>query len=151
MLNVFPAQPDPDRLGQIIGRNAQGHLLAELHHAVEPQFLEFFVVQDDARTGRRQRIYLTQVVDIGYSRQAGNDSNFDVYTFRRNLNPDVPLSNDDQAIIAKNVIALRLLGCIEQAQIMESFTLPGILAFVRRPRPDEYEVLAASPLATAIS
>lgn len=151
MLNVFPAQPDPDRLGQIIGRDAQGHLLAELHHAVEPQFLEFFVVHDDARTGRRQRTYLTQVVDIGYSRQASNDSNFDVYTFRRNITPDEPLSNDDQAIIAKNVIALRLLGCIEQAQIVESFTLPGILAFVRRPRHDEYAILAASPLAAAIS
>lgn len=147
MLNVFPARPDPDRLGQVVGRDAQGRVLAELHHAVEPQFLQFFVVQDDLRSGRRTRTYLAQVVDIGYSRQASNDSNFGVYTYRRNLSPDEPLSNDDQAIIAKNVIALRLLGCVERGQIVECFTLPGILSFVRRPGKKEYALLAASPLA----
>jgi hypothetical protein len=67
---------------------------------------------------------------------------------RRNQNPDVPLSNDDQAILAKNVMTLRLLGCIEDQQITECFTLPGILSFVRRPTNSEYAVLAASPLAS---
>jgi hypothetical protein len=147
MLNIFPTQPDPDRIGQIIGCDPQGRLLAELHHAVEPQFLQFFIIHDDSRSGRLPRTYLVQVIDIGYARQASNDSNFGVYVYRRNQNPDEPLSNDDQAIIAKNVVMLRLLGCIEGRKITESFTLPGILSFIRRPTDDEYAILAASPLA----
>jgi hypothetical protein len=148
MTNIFPSQPDPDRLGQIIGRDIKGWLLAELHHAVEPQILQFFVIHDDSRTGRAPRIYLAQVVDIGYARQASNDSNFGVYLYRRNQNPDQPLSNDDQAIIAKNIISLHLLGCIEGQQITESFTLPGILSFLRQPTAAELDILAASPLAS---
>jgi hypothetical protein len=87
------------------------------------------------------------VVDIGYARQASNDSNFEVYTYRRNQRPDEPLSNDDQAIIAKNIVMLRLLGSIENQQITECFTLPGILSFIRQPTSSEYAILAASPLA----
>ena len=147
MFSVFPTQPDPNRLGQIIGRNPHGYLLAELHHAVEPQFLQFFIIHDDSRSGRTPRTYLAQVIDIGYARQASNDSNFGVYLYRRNQNPDEPLSNDDQAIIAKNIVELRLLGCIAGQQITESFTIPGILSFIRRPTDEEYAVLAASPLA----
>lgn len=146
MTTVFPERPDPDRLGQLIGRDGKGHLLVELHHAVEPQFLQFFVVRDDSRSGRTPRTYLTQVVDIGYARQASNDSNFGVYMYRRSLSPDEPLTSDDQAIIAKNVVALRLLGTVEHGRIAEAFTLPGILSFVRRPTADEYDALAASPL-----
>ena len=70
-----------------------------------------------------------------------------MYLFRHSQNPDEPLSNDDQAIIAKNVVILRLLGCIEGDKIVEAYTLPGILSFVRRPTDQEYAVLAASPLA----
>ena len=147
MLDIFPSQPDPEQLGQLIGRDPQGRLLAELHHAVEPQYLQFFIIRDDSRAGRTPRIYLAQVVDIGYARQAGNDANFGVYLFRHSQNPDEPLSNDDQAIIAKNVVILRLLGCIEGNKIVEAYTLPGILSFVRRPTDQEYAVLAASPLA----
>lgn len=147
MLNIFSTQPDPNRLGQIIGRDTQGLLIAELHHAVEPQFLQFFIIDDDSRSGRTPRTYLSQVVDIGYARQASNDSNFEVYTYRRNQRPDEPLSNDDQAIIAKNVVMLRLLGSIENQQITECFTLPGILSFIRQPTSSEYAILAASPLA----
>lgn len=146
MLNIFPTEPDPDRLGQIIGSDVQGRLLAELHHAVEPQFLQFFVVRDDSRSGRPQRTYLTQVVDIRYARQASNDSNFGVYMYRRNQSPEEPLSNDDQAVLGKNVIVLRLLGVIQGNRIAEAFTLPGILSFIRRPIEEEYTVLAASPL-----
>lgn len=146
MLNIFPTEPDPDRLGQIIGSDAQGRLLAELHHAVEPQFLQFFVICDDSRSGRPQRTYLTQVVDIRYARQASNDSNFGVYMYRRNQSPEEPLSNDDQAVLGKNVIVLRLLGVIQGNHIAEAFTLPGILSFIRRPIEEEYTVLAASPL-----
>lgn len=147
MLNIFPTEPHPDQLGQVIGRDTQGRLLAELHHAVEPQFLQFFVIHDDSRSGRTPRTYLAQVVDIGYARQASNDSNFGVYMYRRSQSPDEPLSNDDQAIIAKNVVTLRLLGCIDDQQIVECFTLPGILSFLRRPVEAEYAILAASPLA----
>jgi hypothetical protein len=146
MLNIFPTEPDPENLGQIIGRDAQGRLLAELHHAVEPQFLQFFIIRDDSRSGRIPRSYLAQVVDIGYARQASNDPNFGIYVYRRNQNPDEPLSSDDQAIIAKNIVALRLLGRIEGQQILESFTMPGILSFIRRPTDSEYAIVAASPL-----
>jgi hypothetical protein len=146
MLNIFPTQPDPDCLGQIIGSDSQGRLLAELHHAVEPQFLQFFVIRDDSRSGRTPRTYLTQVVDIRYARQASNDSNFGVYLHRRNQNPEEPLSNDDQAVIGKNVVVLRLLGVMRDDRIAEAFTLPGILSFIRRPTGEEYTVLAASPL-----
>lgn len=149
MMSIFPAQPDPDRLGQIIGRDPQSRLVAELHHAVEPEFLEFFVIQDDARTGRTSRTYLAQVLDIGYARQAGTDSNFGVYIYRRNQNPEQLLSDDDQAIIAKNVIMLRLLGYFENNQLRECFTLPGILSFLRKPTSDEYAILASSPLIQA--
>lgn len=146
MLNIFPTEPDADCLGQIIGSDMQGRLMAELHHAVEPQFLQFFVIRDDSRSGRTPRTYLTQVVDIRYARQASNDSNFGVYMHRRNQNPEEPLSNDDQAVIGKNVVILRLLGVIQERRIAEAFTLPGILSFIRRPTDDEYTVLAASPL-----
>jgi hypothetical protein len=148
MLNIFSTEPDPDRLGQIIGSDTQGRLLAELHHAVEPQFLQFFVIRDDSRSGRIPRVYLAQVVDIRYARQASNDSNFGVYMHRRNHSPDELLSNDDQAVIGKNVVVLRLLGVIRGNRIVEAFTLPGILSFIRRPTHDEYMVLAASPLAS---
>ncbi len=149
MLNIFPSSPEPERLGLLVGKDSMGHLLAELHHAVEPQFLQFFVVGDDSRSGRPSRTYLTQVIDIGYTRQASNDANFGVYAHRRNQYPDEPLSNDDQAVIAKNMITLRLLGSLEDDTIAECFTLPGILSFVRRPTDDEYAILAASPLADA--
>ena len=130
-----------------VGRDTQGHLIAQLHHAVEPQFLQFFVIHDDSRSGHTPRLYLSQVMDIGYARQASNDSNFGVYVCRRNQSPDEPLSNDDQAIIAKNVVMLRLLGCMEGQNITECFTLPGILSFIRQPTSNEYAILAASPLA----
>jgi hypothetical protein len=151
MPNIFPSTPDPDRLGQITGRDYKGLLLAELHHAVEPQFLQFFIIHDDSRSGHISRTYLSQIIDISYSRQASNDSNFGVYIYRRNQNPDDPLSNDDQAVIAKNVISLRLLGYIEEQRITECFTIPGILSFIRRPTPAEYAVIAASPLVDAIA
>lgn len=147
MFNIYSTTPNPQQLGQIIGCDAKGLLQAELHHAVEPQFLQFFIIDDNTRSGRTTRTYFAQVLDIGYARQASNDANFSVYLHRRNQNPAEELSNDDQAIIAKNVISLNILGCIENNQIVESFTLPGILAFIRRPRDDEYAILAGSPLA----
>jgi hypothetical protein len=149
LLNIFPTEPEQDRLGQVIGSDAQGRLHAELHHAVEPQFLQFFVINDDSRSGRIPRTYLSQVVDIRYARQASNDSNFGVYMHRRNQNPDEPLSNDDQAVIGKNIVVLRLLGVIKEQNIVEAFTLPGILSFIRRPTEEEYGILAASTLAVA--
>src|SRR5207249_4271567 len=112
----------------------------EMHHAVESQFLQFYIIQDDSRIGHAARTYLSQVVDIGYMRQANNDSNFGVYTFRRGQNPDEPLSTDDQAIIGKNIVKLNLLGRIEDQQIVECFTLPGILSFVRQPTDEEYAI-----------
>jgi hypothetical protein len=147
LMNIFPTEPDHDRLGQVIGSDAQGYIHAELHHAVEPQFLQFFVIKDDSRNGRTPRTYLSQVIGIRYARQASNDSNFGVYMHRRNQNPDEALSNDDQAVIGKNIVVLRLLGVINEQNIVEAFTLPGILSFIRRPTDGEYGILAASPLA----
>ncbi|NWJ94163.1 MAG: hypothetical protein HXX20_00100 [Chloroflexi bacterium] len=146
MSSLYPTTPDPNQLGQLIGRDTQGRLLAELHHATAPEFLQFFIVVDDSRVGIDVRRYLCQVVDIAYARQASNDPNFGVYLYRRSQQPHQPLSENDLAIIGRSVVALRLLGNLTDHQITECFTLPRILSFVRHPTENEYALLVSNPL-----